>query len=237
MAREVSKDFDDLITYVKQYSIEELTKEKDFKDLLSQIHKKYYAYLTLLSELSTLVDNKRYDNIILSDQYVFLQESLSDMCSSMFSFIHGEYKATKLLLRSSIENFIKGFNKDELPDLDKEKSVYQIFDETKKLDFFSTSTNKDIFERIHNEYSLLCADVHTATIKNMEKRTALNTLPTFNLLQAKRIVDSFHTLISSYSTLLIFKYNEQFHDFNYQNKEIIENAIPTEYRKKVYNIE
>lgn len=237
MARNVTKDFCKLIAYIEQYSVSELTRGKTYTDFLSQIHKKYYAYLTLLSEINTFVDNKRYDNVVLNAQFVFLQESSSDLCSSMFSFIHGEYKAAKLLLRSSIENFIKGFNMDELPDLDKEKSVYRIFDRTKELNFFSEDQNKNIFEKIHNEYSLLCADVHTATIKNMEKRTALNSLPTFCIPQAKHIVNSFHSLVSSYSTLLVFKYNEQFHKFNYQNKEIIENAIPAEFRKKLYNLE
>ena len=44
-------------------------------------------------------------------------------------------------------------------------------------------------------------------------------------------------LIPCYLTLLLLKYNKQFHKFDYRNKDIIMESIPKKYRPIINNIE
>lgn len=59
--------------------------------------------------------------------------------TSTFLVTHGCYKGAKLLLRSSIENFIKAVCFDEYPDIVIKKSVYEVFDIAKASMTFSGS--------------------------------------------------------------------------------------------------
>ncbi len=52
MSREIGKDFEALKIFIEEYKLEGVLSDKDIVKSLSHIHKKYYAYLTLVSEIS-----------------------------------------------------------------------------------------------------------------------------------------------------------------------------------------
>lgn len=236
MSREILNDFLTLRAFLNGYNLSHLLTDESFKAFVSQQHKKYFSYLTFIAEIQNYVDDVNYVNTISSIQFPFLKESCSDSGISFFSTFHGSYKSSKLLLRSSIETFLKGYFLDLIPDLDKESSMYELFRKIKALPFCSVEPIKSIIDLIHGKYKLLCQDVHTATNLNMVNLSALNYFPSFDKVEATKVSDSSLLLISNYLTLLCLKYNEQFHAFHYKNKKIIINSIPKEYRQIVNNI-
>jgi len=236
MSREVSADFKDLVNFIEKYDLSPLISNRDFIKVLSEQHKKFFSYLTFLAEISTLANDHTIKPNIGSKQLEFIIESCSDVANALFVMTHGAYKPARMMLRSSIETFLKGFNLDELTDLDKEKSVYAIFDRVYTLPFFIEEPKKTLIDSIHNDYKLLCLDTHTATSVNMQQITALKYFPTFNSTEASRISEILMRLVSSFITLLCIKYNSHYHRMHHRNKEIIIESIPKQYRQVVYGI-
>jgi len=237
MSREIQIDFDALKAFLNGYNLSHLLNDASFNSFISQQHKKYFAYLTFIAEIQNFIDNPDYSNIILTTQIPFLKESCSDTGISFFSTFHGSYKSSELLLRSSIETFLKGYFLDIIADIDKESSIYELFRKIKALPYCSVEPSKSIIDLIHGKYKMLCQDVHTATNLNMVNLSALNYFPSFNKDEATKVSDFSLVLISSYLTLLSLKYNEQFHGFHYKNRKIIINSIPRQYRLMINNIE
>jgi hypothetical protein len=150
--------------------------------------------------------------------------------------MNGCYKGSCLLLRSSIENFIKAVCLKENPNIIFEKSVYKIFDLAKVSTVFQMSKS-GLYDSIHNQYVELCKDVHTASISNMDHITALNVFPKFDSKKAEQVCSHFNVLLSAYVTLLSVVYNDFYHSLYYKNKEIVAASILTSFKKEINNIE
>lgn len=233
MSREISEDFSNLTSFIDKYDLKTLLNNREFLQILSQQHKKFFAYLTCVAEIDALAKDAAILPNISEKQLFFIIESCSDIGSALFVMTHGAYKASKMMLRSSIETFLKGFSLDELVDIDQEKSVYNIFDRVKALLFFEENSAKELFGLIHGEYKNLCQDAHTATDENMQHITALKYFPTFQLDEATDISNSLMRLVSSYITLLCLKYNNHFIRMHHRNKENVIENIPKKFRALV----
>lgn len=235
MSRRIKNDFEKLIRFFGSYSIDPNIKNTEFQTFLSTYHKRYFAYLTFIAELSQY-QSKALLSGLNDSQYRFYAESCSDCGLALFDSVNGNYKGSRLLQRSSIENFMKAISLNEDTTIDQEKSVYTLFDRAKAISFFSNETTKNLFDIIHLQYKELCKDVHTATIKNMVQLSALNTLPAFNVAQAKNVAVVVQRLISAYVTLLALKYNAFYHTIHYENKDVIQTTLIKEYANIINNI-
>ena len=235
MSRRVKDDFEKLIGFFGSYSIEPNIKNAEFQTFLSTYHKRYFAYLTFIAELSQY-QSKALLSGLNESQYRFYTESCSDCGLALFDSVNGNYKGSRLFLRSSIENFMKAISLDEDMTIDQEKNVYTLFERAKAISFFSIETTKNLFNIIHQQYKELCKDVHTATINNMVQLSALNTLPSFDVAQAKRVEVVVLSLIPAYVTLLALKYNAFYHNIYYENRDVIQTTLIKEYAKAINNI-
>lgn len=235
MSRLVKEDFGKLCTFIKEYGLSDVLENEDAKKLLSSFHKKYFAYLVLIEEI--------HQRIVLNDgainmpkeQYEYLQESCSDLGQAFFLVFHGCYKGAKLLLRSSIENFLKGSCMDEDKSLPTTKSVYEVFDKAKATNVFM-GTKEKLHVQLHNEYALLCQDVHTADVLHMASITALNHFPSFQKKEAELISKMVQRIIPIYITTVALKYNTVYHSMCYTHKDITNMEIIKEYKREVHNI-
>ena len=135
MSRRVKDDFGKLIEFFGSYSIEPNIKNTEFQTFLSTYHKRYFAYLTFIAELSQY-QSKALLSGLNDSQYRFYAESCSDCGLALFDSVNGNYKGSRLLQRSSIENFMKAISLDEDTTIDQEKSVYTLFDRAKAISFF-----------------------------------------------------------------------------------------------------
>jgi hypothetical protein len=237
MSREITQDFSNLVEFIKGYNLQTLSGNVDFLRIFSQQHKKFFSYLTCIAELIPLAQDSTLSPTISDNQLNFITESCSDIGSALFVTTHGAYKASKMMLRSSIETFHKGFNLDLIPDLDQEKSVFNIFDRVKVLPFFASEPQLSLFNTIHQDYKLLCQDTHTAADINMQHITALKYFPTFSIIDATQLSNIFMRLVSSYNTLICLKYNEYFQKMHHRNKENIIENIPKAFRPLIHGVD
>lgn len=236
MSREIKSDFSNLKDFIAKYNLRELSTNAEFINILSKQHKKFYSYLTGIAELSSLYHDKSINPLIAEKQINYILESCSDIGCSLFEMVHGAYKASKMMLRSSIETFLKGFNLDDIPNLDQEKSIFKVFEKVKVLPFFLTEPQNKIFGKIHSVYKVLCQDTHTATTINMLQITALKYFPTFNLNEAEKVSKYLIELVSLYNSLICIKYNNHFHRMHHRNKENIIKNIPKKFRALIQGI-
>lgn len=235
MSRLIKEDFDKLCTFIKDYSLSDVLEIDDAKKLLSSFHKRYFAYLVLIEEIHHKIDQKDEVLKMSKEQYEYLQESCSDVGQAFFLIFHGCYKGAKLLLRSSIENFLKGSCLDEDKSLPSTKSVYEVFDKARATGTFK-ETKASLYAQLHNEYALLCQDVHTADVSHMASITALNHFPSFLKEDAGNILKMVQKIIPIYITIIALKYNFVYHSMNYNYKDITNKEIINEYKKEVHNI-
>mgnify|MGYP004455460949 FL=1 len=235
MSRLIKEDYDKLCTFIKDYSLSDVLEIDDAKKLLSSFHKKYFAYLVLIEEIHHKIE--QYDEVLKmpKEQYEYLQESCSDVGQAFFLTFHGCYKGAKLLLRSSIENFLKGSCLDEDKSLPSTKSVFEVFDKARATGTFK-ETKENLHAQLHNEYALLCQDVHTADVSHMASITALNHFPSFHNEDAGNILKMVQKIIPIYITTIALKYNLAYHSMSYDYKEITNKEIINDYKKEVHNI-
>lgn len=228
MSRIVQTDFEKLKEFIETYTLKNLMLDDNYVQLISTCHKKYFAYLTLIAELKNTLKEKEFS---------FILESTSDVATALFHLFSGSYKSCKLILRSSIETFLKGFCLSFIEDIDKESSIYNMFNRIKALPFFNEEFNKRELDIIHYHYKELCKDVHSADEINMEKISALNLFPKYSKEDGNSIISIFLKLIPCYITLLCKKYNIIFHKIHHRNQEIILYAINKAKRPIINNIE
>ena len=230
MARLIKSDFDGFIAFLKSYTLGSLSTDKDFVKFLSTLHKKFYAYLILVEELHPYIDNAAKQPVLNNLQFKYLQESLSDCGQSLFFSVNGCYKGARLLLRSSIENFLKGISLDEIPAIITEKSVYQVFDDADSVNVFKRTKIK---ADLHSVYSLLCQDVHTADITHMTGVTALKFFPHYDKNEGDKLSKIYIQLLPLFISAICIKYRECYHSIGYENKEIISQSQKGKYKTMI----
>ncbi|CAI86670.1 hypothetical protein HJP15_21550 [Pseudoalteromonas sp. NEC-BIFX-2020_002] len=235
MSRELSADLEQLVSFIKNYNLESLAEDKAILPIISKIHKKYFSLLALLVELNSEdIKNNGFNNNDDCKNYLF--ESLSDLGNSFFLTFNGGYKASRLMLRSSIETFVKGISVEQLPNITSEKRVFKIFEEASKISLFSNEPLKSCFDDIKKQYSDLCEDTHTARKSNMQHISALNYFPTQDIASARKVSDIFVSLTQSYIFIISMKFNQEFHQIHHANKSNIIKSIKRSNRPVVLNV-
>lgn len=236
MARIVNQDFEELCGFISSYSLINLLKDQNIKSRFSTFHKKYYAYLILIEELRASKNREGSTLHIDETQFSYLQESCSDFGQALFLLIHGCYKGAKLLMRSSIENFLKGVAFDEDGTIITTKSVYEVFDKAEAISVF-VGANHDLHALLHDIYAKLCQDVHTADVAHMSSISALGHFPCFDSTVSEQIFNNFKRLVNVYVTLLAIKYNAFYHTIGFENKQVLNDEILRQYKRMVQNLE
>lgn len=237
MPRQIKKDFDKLLEFVDNYALNGIVDDQ-FKKSLSSIHKKYYSFLTitiLLSDLADKENNEDTSKAITHLQYLYLVESCSDIAQALISAIQGCYKGANLLIRSSIENFVKAYVMDENSEIHQIKSVYEIFDKAKVANSFS-GNRAPLFDTIHQNYAELCSHVHTAGLENMEQILSLATYPRNDKDKFADIENVLLRSLKAFVTLLCLKYNDYYLNCPADFKDIILESIISNYKKEINKI-
>lgn len=218
MSRLVKKDFSLLKEYIKGYDLSDSMTDSYIKSI-KPLHKSYLILIALVGELLEAHNN---DNLnINKNSAMHLSECLSDVGESIFCWIHGAYKPSMLISRSSIENFIKSTSCTTEPNILKEKSVYKIFDIASGIKEFSYNSTKTNFDRIHSEYKRLCKYVHTATESNMSKIGSLAHFPSFDTKLSNETSTQLYELNRCYANVLSALYYDAFVSFHHTNKSLI----------------
>lgn len=97
--------------------------------------------------------------------------------------------------------------------------------------------SKDAYNRLHAEYKMLCADVHTASVDNMSHLSSLNYFPHYETRIAKETSDQIIVVIKNIVNLLVVLYKANYHLMHHRNQEIVRASLDVDVRRYLVGTE
>ncbi|MXS19890.1 hypothetical protein [Pseudomonas oryzihabitans] len=239
MSREIKTDFEEVLSFFENYKADSVLKNEDACENIKKMHSVYYATLTTLSSLvhiNAKVPNLSNAEILEGHQdsfWNYLEEIVSELGSTIFLTINGCYKAAKLTLRSSLENFFKLVGSINYNKIYSIKSTYEVIDKSGESVYFSGVPGKSIFDNLKNEYAKLCAAVHTANIEEMQTISSLGYFPHIDLKELSKISSLYVLLSKNYISMLSLIFKSEINLMHHRNRDIILEAIPRKIRPHI----
>lgn len=232
MSRECTADFAALRNYIDAYSVAPNLTKGSYIESLKAMHKVYFSVVSWHAEILSSKDDIFASRPQFTDNvWLRISEAVSDLSSSLFNWINGSYKACRIMLRSSIENFVRAIAAMELPEIIKEKNVYKLFESSARLQIFTAhSTIKNNYDQLHSSYKVLCRDTHTASFENMDQITSLDGLPVYAKAKAVSAKDLYVKVSQSFTIIACLLLNAEFHKMHHRNRENILNIVPKSIR-------
>jgi hypothetical protein len=227
MTRECKLDFKSLTAYISEYSLDKNIGNDKYFNNLKKMHKVYFSAVTWNIEMihNTDIFTQCFSNCN-EDSINRISESVSDFGSSLFNWMNGGYKVSRVMLRVGIENFIRGIGSINDKSILTEKSVYALFDNAKQLPIFNTSeTIKSAFYQLHSDYKLLCKDTHTAGNGNMAQLSTLSGLPIFKDKKAKDSSEVFIRILKQTTYIFCLIFSSFYHQLHHRSKENILHSV------------
>jgi hypothetical protein len=231
MSRERKDDFRKLEDFLKNYAITGHSNDPEFKRLLKQLHGKLISFLTFVIEIE-LRNPEVHSYSDKSISYAF--ECASDLAQALFCWIHGAYKPANLVLRSSIETFVKAVCGTENPKIFDERSVYQVMNDARASKACGAQPVTQYFSRIHSEYTALCGVAHSASADRQLQVQALRMFPKFDAQNAEEFGGRLIALADSYLAILISNNEIAFRNAHYKNRIIVLDSLPNEIKKELF---
>jgi hypothetical protein len=239
MSRLIREDLNFTKEFISEYSLKSCIDNHEYVRILSQNHKKYFAFLLFLSELentgfksikiSLKLNNENYYNF-----RNYLKECVSDLGCAFFNWIQGDYKSSRLLIRSSVEDFVKSMASVEDNGICEIKSVYEVFERASTLDIFSSEINAGILTNLKNTYSILCRDVHTANYDNMQQISAMEYFPAFEAEKANQTSKYFIEVSKEMLSLLSLSFKDVYVKMHPGNLDIINPVLIKVVKHEIY---
>lgn len=233
MSRILSEDTTALFEFFQNYTLNQQFQNKHFVLHLKTMHKKLYGYLLVINELSF----RNADlHLFSQNELNYLCESVSDCMQSFFCWVNGAYKGSRLLLRSSIETFVKAIVGQTDPTVFTEKSVYAIFDKAKLDKQLSLlQLGKAYADILHEEYGNLCAYTHSANVSTMDKINCLNTLPKYEDHESQEIVQQTIRLLDAILGFWLNGFPQLIFAMHQNNQRIYFEILPSTIKEDIFS--
>jgi hypothetical protein len=239
MTRERKSDLISLNEFLSGYSIGKTLNNDKFQSDLRLIHKAYFSLLTWGAEMSHGANSVTSELPAISGPFEQrLNEAFSDIDSAVFNWVQGGYKAARVMIRSAIENFVRSVAGLEDSQLLSEKNVFSLFEKSSKLFIFNSIPSIQLyFKKLHSDYKVLCLDVHTAGVANMEKISSLAEFPRFDTLKSRHGAEIIIRVIKNLIASLCLIFNKFFHKMHHKNKENVLISIANNIKPVIHGIE
>lgn len=235
MTRAAKRDYEGLLKFIQSYNLNSVVDDIKFQGELAFIHKKYYALLSIYSEfyhkgvcLGPNVNTRQKELF-----HVYLAEALSELGTSIFLWIHGGIKASKIVSRSSIENFIRAIALlDDLSVAEKKFSfeIFELAGSTRLASPNLTST----FTYLRSQYSKLSAYVHTSEDVARKSLVVLGFFPNSpEESQREQAAKELSDLANHYLEALVVLFSGFIGKMHYTNRDIVFDALKKSFIKKI----
>ncbi|HED2373468.1 TPA: hypothetical protein R4216_002578 [Citrobacter freundii] len=234
--RELNADYLELTRFISEYKIPYSESDSGFNIILKKMHKRYYSFLSLHHELSN--SNYFLSTLSLQHDNVFkhrVNEVLSELGTIFFLSLHGCYKAAKLVMRSCIENFSKAIGSLLDINIVNETSVYRVIEIALSHPVFESNA---LLEKhfIQEKYSMLCADVHTASLENMQHIECIGSFPVFSLDGFSVLAEIYVKLINSMASILIKIAPSIYHKAHHTHKDAISSILSVDDKRLIHQL-
>ncbi len=224
MSRRIAEDFAKLNEFLINYTLKTYAISDDQNEECKTMHKKLYGLMIFITEFR----HQRTVTIMSN----FLDEMSSDLLLSLFNWIQGMYKPSKLELRCAIENFLKSVLSIDNPTIIEVKSVYEIFDLAKVDKHFQGEFGEIRIDQLRNDYSTLCRTVHSAPLE-MHSTSALNLLPQYNKGFSQELLTLFVKIIENCLGILYINYPSIIDNMHPENKKDFLDCISKTTKKTI----
>ncbi len=229
MSRIIANDFDRLLDYIRQYSIPTEIQNDALKRELKNGHKIYLCLLFLWNRLHCLHSENQLSlcNTSISDTLIlnYMEEAISDIGSGFSCCIHGNYKPAFMMLRSSIENYLR-FTSCEFNHEAKTTTVISnLFEIAKDIPIFENQ-NRDYLNQLRQIYGELCAYTHTASLTHMTRIHAISHFPRFD---REKLVEWNQKALAISNVILhstLLSNRKIYTHAHYKTKEVLEEMLP-----------
>lgn len=238
MTRECKADFVALKKYIEDFKISDNLEEPAYLDSLKNMHKIYFSLIIWNAEIEHSRDDflLKYNDCSV-DIVHRMSETVSDMGASLFNWLNGSNKTSRVMIRVAIENFIRSISAIDDKTQLTEKNVYLLFDKAAVSAIFNgNATIKKAYDQLHADYKTLCKDTHTTTINNMDHLSSLAGLPSFNKSKSGKAKDIYLRVAKNISCIYCLVFKEFFHSMHHRNKENILHSLPKEIKPIVSGI-
>jgi len=227
MSRRINRDFTKLTEFVADYSLNRFLHEQNQLLECKSMHKKLFGLMIFVAEF-----NQQNPTDITS---IYMNEMISDLMLSLFNWVQGMYKPSKLELRCAIEEFFKSLLAIDNPIIINVRSVYEIFELAHSDRHFSGDEfSSGYLVQLKNDYSVLCQIVHSA--KNTIISTdALHLLPQYNEERSEELQKTYVKIAENILSILFAKYPEIVDKMHPENKEDFLDCLSKTTRKTVNN--
>lgn len=229
MSREISEDSKLLINFLKEFSFLKQIENEEFQNKVKSLHKKTYGYLLFIAELNQQKSEQKDLNIW------YFQESGSDLLQSIFCWVTGSYKSANLMLRSSIETFLKAILGENDNSIYEEKSMYKIFDLAYESVMFRGDIRNRYLNEIHSRYKDLCAVAHSDQNIPLGTITSLKWLPQYDENISKQYHSLSLKLVELYLGVLLLSFHDSYLNMHALNKDIFLSAVSTTIKKEIFS--
>lgn len=211
-------DFNELKSFFESYSV-----PVEPLGLMAGAHQKYYAFLYFSYNLIDGIESGR----ILSkgakvDDLLILRyrEIISDISESFFCVVNGAYKSALVLIRSSLENFLKFFCMLDSASPKAGASVSDFFE-------FAKSTGWGVEKKVasdlvHTMYGEICHYSHTNGEANMFSFSSVGNFPVFNSALVKKIANYLEKCCLVFIDVAIWKFPKLYIEAGVDLKDVIE---------------
>lgn len=227
MNRIIQQDYEKLLSYFSDYSLNNIIQDTTFKNNVKCLHRKLYAYLVFKNEAES---NHLFSSDIMENYY---GEVGSDLILSLFCWANGAYKSSEFQLRSAIENFLKAILYTEQNDIILCKNVSEIMDFATSSTVFNNNICKSHLDKIRNTYSSLCAFVHSSPEK-LSSQSALIQLPKYNKASADEFTKHYQTILNSLLSIIYFTHYTFIFSIHPTNRELFLQGLTTTDKAKIY---
>jgi hypothetical protein len=227
---------DELTDYFSSFSLKTLMSDGEFAKSLKSLYESFHPLLIWCNYFRSNPPEQfpKIEQFIKFQDY--FEEMTSDLCQAIFLYAQGLYKPGLLLIRSSIENFLKCIGLFENKPVLEMKSVYDLFDFVKRFPIIaSTADQKKEFDRIHTNYIKLCAFVHTKDNTFMSFTTALGHVPSFDRNKAGCYLEICQKVISSFQIFIAIMFVKKIKKLHHSDQDLILDNIPKRIKKQLFS--
>ncbi len=225
-----SLSFERLWAFASEYSLAPVCALNDVRRGARQVHKQ--AYPLLIWKFHVCVAAGSRPDMLAGEP--FLRESASDISTSVFLFIQGVYKPALLMLRASIENFMRFMFFIHAGALSVQPySPACLFEH---LYEFSSDYLKNAYVCLRVAYSELSSYVHSAGPEFMVLIDGVSAYPCHDKSKDLYFTEISDRVMGAMNYSMAYMMNEIFHNMHHTEKDAILGAMDSSLRGTVMEL-
>jgi hypothetical protein len=232
------QDFSELLEFVNNFSLREITDDAAKIAGIRNAHTQFLALLTATVELVS-------DGSLVSQEFLndyaqlgksYLGEVVSDSSEFIMCILLGLCRSAAGTLRSAIESYLKAFSAKEQPLILQRTSVPDVFSDATGTVFFSSKIGRNVIADLKGIYAELNAYVHTVSGGHMFGANAIGSFPRWSDKNVKLIIIFIRT-IRLFLYGIVGSRRDFYDKFDYRNKVITNRAMTRIQRRSAMGID